>query len=99
MNSFISNLKGEDKGLNTKLQNGQFSKKRGADTVNGIEEPSAKKQRKSAKNHVLVKDQVNRLLISELFVGLPLAFEPTVLISSFLCLYQPFCCCVVLFLS
>lgn len=61
VNSFISNLKGVYRDFNIKLQNGQSSKKRGTDTVNGIEEPSAKKQRKSAKNPVLVKDQVNRL--------------------------------------
>ena len=61
VNCFISNLKGEARDFKLKLQNGQSSKKRGADTVNGIEEPTPKKQRKSAKNHVLVKDQVNRL--------------------------------------
>lgn len=49
--------KGEARDFKVKLQNGQSSKKRGADTINGIEEPTPKKQRKSAKNHVLVKDQ------------------------------------------
>ena len=61
VNCVITNLKGEARDFKLKLQNGQSSKKRGADTVNGIEEPTPKKQRKSAKNHVLVKDQVNRL--------------------------------------
>lgn len=52
--------KGVYRDFNIKLQNGQSSKKRGTDTVNGIEEPSAKKQRKSAKNPVLVKDQATQ---------------------------------------
>lgn len=52
--------KGEARDFKVKLQNGQSSKKRGADTVNGIEEPTPKKQRKSAKNHVLVKDQATQ---------------------------------------
>lgn len=52
--------KGEARDFKLKLQNGQSNKKRGADTVNGIEEPTPKKQRKSAKNHVLVKDQATQ---------------------------------------
>ena len=37
--------------------------------------------------------------LPELFIGLPTALEPTVMISSFFSLCQPFCCCLVLFLS
>ena len=59
--SCVPNLKGGARGFNTKNKNVQFSKKRRHGAAVRNEEPTAKKQRKAAKNHIFFNKEVNSL--------------------------------------